>query len=167
MEGLKTTQEASLVAQLVKNLPTMQETWVWSLGQEEGNGNPLQYSCLQNPWTEKPGGLQSRGSQESDTTYQLKPPASLKQVLFDQVAIPYCYRLWLLLLSTKFLTFALLIVLIFWQRRGKGNVVRDRWSVAINNHFSFSHSDPLIGIVNHGPCPRSRNLKVFFQVWLY
>ena len=25
----------------------------------EGNGNPLQYSCLENPWTEKPGGLQS------------------------------------------------------------------------------------------------------------
>ena len=25
----------------------------------EGNGNPLQYSCLENPWTEEPGGLQS------------------------------------------------------------------------------------------------------------
>ena len=32
----------------------------------EGNGNPLQYSCLENcppPWTEEPGGLQSMGSQ--------------------------------------------------------------------------------------------------------
>ena len=29
----------------------------------EGNGNPLQYSCLENPWTEEPGGLQSTGSQ--------------------------------------------------------------------------------------------------------
>ena len=29
----------------------------------EGNGNPLQYSCLRIPWTEKPGGLQSTGSQ--------------------------------------------------------------------------------------------------------
>ena len=28
----------------------------------EGNGNPLQYSCLENPWTEEPGGLQSVGS---------------------------------------------------------------------------------------------------------
>ena len=27
----------------------------------EGNGNPLQYSCLENPWTEEPGGLQSMG----------------------------------------------------------------------------------------------------------
>ena len=27
----------------------------------EGNGNPFQYSCLENPWTEEPGGLQSMG----------------------------------------------------------------------------------------------------------
>ena len=44
---------ASLVAQMVKNLPAMLETWVQSLGQEdspgEGNDNPLQYSCLENP----------------------------------------------------------------------------------------------------------------------
>ena len=42
----------SLVAQTVKRLPTMWETWFQSLGQEdplgEGNGNPLQYSCLEN-----------------------------------------------------------------------------------------------------------------------
>ena len=29
----------------------------------EGNGKLLQYSCLGNPWTEEPGGLQSMGSQ--------------------------------------------------------------------------------------------------------
>ena len=34
----------------------------------EGNGNPLQYSCLEIPWTEKPGRLQSMGLQGSDTT---------------------------------------------------------------------------------------------------
>ena len=28
----------------------------------EGNGTPLRYSCLENPWTEEPGGLQSMGS---------------------------------------------------------------------------------------------------------
>ena len=33
----------------------------------EGNGYPLQYSCLENLWTEKPGGLQSMVSAESDT----------------------------------------------------------------------------------------------------
>ena len=29
-----------------------------------GLGNPLQCSCLENPWTEEPGGLQSRGRKE-------------------------------------------------------------------------------------------------------
>ena len=38
----------SLVAQTVKHLATMQETQVQSLGRKEGNGNPLQYSCLEN-----------------------------------------------------------------------------------------------------------------------
>ena len=43
----------SLIAQLVKNLHAMWETGVQFLGREdspgEGNGNPLQYSCLKNP----------------------------------------------------------------------------------------------------------------------
>ena len=34
----------------------------------EGNGNPFQHSCLENPMEEEPGGLQSMGSQESDMT---------------------------------------------------------------------------------------------------
>ena len=33
----------------------------------EGSGNPLQYSCLEIPWTEKPGGLQCMGSRKSQT----------------------------------------------------------------------------------------------------
>ena len=37
----------SLVAQLVKTPPAMQETWVQSLDWEDSN--PLQYSCLENP----------------------------------------------------------------------------------------------------------------------
>ena len=43
---------ASLVAQIVKNPPTMQETWVQSLmGRSPGggHGNPLQYFCLETP----------------------------------------------------------------------------------------------------------------------
>ena len=31
----------------------------------EGNGNPLQYSCLEIPWTEEPDGLQSIGWQRA------------------------------------------------------------------------------------------------------
>ena len=44
---------ASLVAQSVKSLTAMQETWVGIPGSGrspgEGNCNPLQYSCLENP----------------------------------------------------------------------------------------------------------------------
>ena len=54
---------ASLVAQMVKNTPAMQETWVLSLGWEHSleEGMPTHSSVLawKIPWTEKPGGLQS------------------------------------------------------------------------------------------------------------
>ena len=54
----------------------MQEMWDQSLGQEdtlgEGNGNPLQYSCLGNPWTEEPGRLQSLGSQRVEHSLATK-----------------------------------------------------------------------------------------------
>ena len=50
----------SLVAQMVKNLPAMQETWVWPLGWEDllKKGMATHSSTLawRNPWTE-PGGL--------------------------------------------------------------------------------------------------------------
>ena len=54
----------SLVAQIVKNLPAMWETCVQSPGinPEEGNGNPLQYSCLENSMDRRTW-LQSMGSQ--------------------------------------------------------------------------------------------------------
>ena len=62
----------SPVAQMVKCLSTMRETWVRSLGGED----PLEkemaiYSSIlawKIPWTEEPGGLQSMVLQESDTT---------------------------------------------------------------------------------------------------
>ena len=40
------------------------------LGRSSGeeNGSPLQCACWGIPWSEKPGGLQSMGSQESDMT---------------------------------------------------------------------------------------------------
>ena len=46
-----TESGVSLVPETVKNLSAMQETWIPESGTapEEGNGNPLQYSCLGNP----------------------------------------------------------------------------------------------------------------------
>ena len=67
--------KASLLAQMVKNLPEMGETWVWSLSQKESLGKrmAIHSSILawRIPWTEKPDGLQSRGRKELDTTEQL------------------------------------------------------------------------------------------------
>ena len=55
------------MAQIVKNLPTMQETWVQSLGQEdsleEGMATHSSILAWKISWTEEPGGLQSVGSQ--------------------------------------------------------------------------------------------------------
>ena len=58
---------ASLVAQRLKHVPPMQETWVRSLGQED----PLEKEMVTHssilawriPWMEEPGRLQSMGSQ--------------------------------------------------------------------------------------------------------
>ena len=51
----------SLVAQMVKNLPTIQETWVWYLGWEdpleEGMATHSSILAWRIPWTEEPGGL--------------------------------------------------------------------------------------------------------------
>ena len=58
---------ASLVAQMVKNLPAMQETWVqpldWEDPLEEGMVTYSSIPAYRIPWTEEPGGLQSTGSQ--------------------------------------------------------------------------------------------------------
>ena len=58
---------ASLVAQSLKHLPAMWETWIRSLGHED----PLEKEMATHssilawriPWMEEPGGLQSMGSQ--------------------------------------------------------------------------------------------------------
>ena len=67
---LSPSLSASLVAQLVKILPTMQETRIQFLGWED----PLEKEMATHPsilaqeilWTEEPGWLQFMGSQESD-----------------------------------------------------------------------------------------------------
>ena len=56
-----------MVAQIVKNLPAVQETWVQSLGQEDllekGTATHTNIIAWRIPWTGEPGALQSVGSQ--------------------------------------------------------------------------------------------------------
>ena len=72
---------ASLMAQLVKNPLAIWESWVRSLGWEdplekgmETHSSVLPWTI---PWTEEPGGLQSMGCKESETTELLTHSLSL------------------------------------------------------------------------------------------
>ena len=66
---------------MVKNLPSVQETWVQFLGWED----PLEKEMATHssmlawriPWTEEPGRLQSMGSQELDSMERLSTQAPL------------------------------------------------------------------------------------------
>ena len=68
-----------MVAQRLKCLPAMRETWVWSLGREDLLEKKMAtHSSIlawRIPWTEEPGGLQSTGSQSrtrlNDFTFPL------------------------------------------------------------------------------------------------
>ena len=69
---------ASLVAQMVKYLPAMWKTLVWTLGQEDSleKGMASHSSILAwgIPWTEEPDGYSPWGRKESDMTERLPPP---------------------------------------------------------------------------------------------
>ena len=65
----------SLVAQTIKRLPTVQETWVQSLDREDLEKEMTTHSSMlawKIPWMEEPGGLQSMGRKESDRTERLQ-----------------------------------------------------------------------------------------------
>ena len=99
----------SLVAQMVKNLPTMWETWGRSLGQEDLLEKRIAtHSSIlvwRTPWTEEPGELQSMGSQswtrpttgqasqEAPHFYQLSPPPNLPS-LTHSVSIYWAFILY-------------------------------------------------------------------------
>ena len=65
-------QASQVASSVIKNLPAKQEAWIQSKGQKD----PLEKEMATHPsilaweipWAEEPGGLQSMGSQESDTT---------------------------------------------------------------------------------------------------
>ena len=75
------------VAQTPKNLPALQETWDWSLGQED----PLEKEMATHssilawriPWTEEPGGIQFMGSQRVGHNWVTNPSTF-------HLTLPYC-----------------------------------------------------------------------------
>ena len=98
-----------LAAQLVKNPPTMQETWVQFLGWEDTLEEGMQPIPVllpgESPWTEAPGRLQSMGSQRIGHDWTTKhtqhntcfSPHSAENVLeiedcaLNSISGEYCY----------------------------------------------------------------------------
>ena len=77
------------MAQTIKSLPAVQETWVQSLGWEDphggGNGNLLQYSCLENPIDRGARWATVHGVAVSDTTERLSTGKIPNHVLYYSV----------------------------------------------------------------------------------
>ena len=86
------TSRASLVSQLVKNLPAMQETWVWPLGWEDplekGKATHSSILAWRIAWTEEPSGLQSMVCKESATSEWLTLSNLAQQVLIAVWLLP-------------------------------------------------------------------------------
>ena len=91
---------ASLVVQTVKTLPLCEGEPGSFPGLEtspgEGNGNPLQYSCLENPVDRE--AWQVHGVAESDTTEQ-QPLSPLPSCTFTNFLSRYVLREWTLILD--------------------------------------------------------------------
>ena len=90
----RTVFNISLAAQLVKNLPAMWETWVWSLGWEDplekGKATHSSVLAWRFPWT-----VSSMGCKELDTTEQLschirKKNPKTHSVLYIYVCVCVC-----------------------------------------------------------------------------
>ena len=86
------------MAQTVKHLPTMRETWVQSLGQEDPLQNEMAIHsntiAWKIPWTEEPGRLQSMGSQRVGhgwaTSLSFKWPSGFPY--FRQFKPEFCHK---------------------------------------------------------------------------
>ena len=67
---------------IVRNMPAMQETWVWSLGQEDPlekeMGTHSNILVWRIPWTKEPGELQSMESQRVGHNWKTKQQQSLR-----------------------------------------------------------------------------------------
>ena len=118
---------ASLVAQMVKNLPAMWETWVQSLGWEDPleKGMATQSSILAwiIPWTEEPSSLW--GHKESDMTEWL----TLTQCKFQA-----CITFWVQFTY-------LILFFFFWKKTsGKGFNFMNMWFLDYSNSALYLYS---------------------------
>ena len=89
---LSVDTSVALVAQMVKHLPAMWETWVWSLGQED----PLEKAMAPHssilarkiPWTEEHDRVQSTGSQRVGQDWAPSIPLSTRLLSLIIISLP-------------------------------------------------------------------------------
>ena len=93
-QGIHLTVWSSLAAQMVKNLPAMQETWVRSLDLEDSlekrmatHSSILAWKIA---WTEKPGWLQSMGSQRVGHNWPTHRPWALYITKYSNTLAIWC-----------------------------------------------------------------------------
>ena len=84
-------QGASLVAQTIKNLPAMQKIWVWS--PEEGNVNPLQYSCLEDSIDRRAWWAQKLALESRSPNLLCRISSSRNKIIYENHEIE-CQILW-------------------------------------------------------------------------
>ena len=86
----------ALVAQMVKHLPAMQETWVQPLGQEEREmATHSSTLAWKSPWMEEPGRLQSMGLQRVGHYWATSLVHAKVHSLGSQRRVCYCSFAWL------------------------------------------------------------------------
>ena len=95
---LRNWQYLHVVAQMVKNLPAMQDTWVWSLGWkdplEKGMATHSSILAWKIPWTEGPGRLQSMGLLRVGRTKRLLLHFTIEGVFENYLKKPKELRMW-------------------------------------------------------------------------
>ena len=86
-----------LVAQLVKNPPAVQETWVRSLGWEDplkkGMATHSSILAWRTPWTGEPGGLHSMGSQRVGHDWATNTTMTVSETILFIFSLAYYYHL--------------------------------------------------------------------------
>jgi len=142
-----TSVRKAMVAQPVKNPPAMQEIRVWFLGREdspgEKTGNPLQYSCLENPMDRGPWqDTVHRVAKKSDTTEQLSTQAGTqctwkKRKHLDTVggnvnSYSHVGTVWSLLKKVQ-------TTIIIWSSNPSSRYISKRNEISISKRYLHTH----------------------------
>ena len=96
----------------------------WGRSPGEGNGNPLQYSCLEIPWTEEPGGPQSMGCRVRHD-WALWPQQDNLGSGIDSAVSSLCRLNWLHCSEPQFPH----------PENGHGNICLSNWSESEKEHM--------------------------------